>query len=223
MQTTISYMAYGQPSTDWPIMIVQPEGAYTDIVRDSFGKPTSITRRSISGDVAITRSMVYDNYQQLCKTIAPETAATVMGYDAAGNLIWSAGGQSLPGLGSCNAGDVPFEAKVLRSYDVRNRVESLSFPDGRGDQDWFYTPDGLPEAIITANDNLADTATNEYVYNKRRLLTQESLTLQGMPSCSLGSSFSVTAALRLFTYPVSELLSFFPNPFDFPPTSGCSS
>src|SRR3546814_1543509 len=125
MQTTIRYMAYGQPSTDWPILIVQPEGAYTDIVRDSFGKPTSITRRSISGDVAITRSMVYDNYQQLCKTIEPETAATVMGYDAAGNLIWSAGGQSLPGLGSCNAGDVPFEAKVLRSYDVRNRLESL--------------------------------------------------------------------------------------------------
>src|SRR3546814_2291450 len=75
MQTTISYMAYGQPSTDWPILIVQPEGAYTDIVRDSFGKPTSITRRSISGDVAITRSMVYDHYQQLCKTIEPETAA----------------------------------------------------------------------------------------------------------------------------------------------------
>src|SRR3546814_8730782 len=81
MQTTISYMAYGQPSTDWPILIVQPEGAYTDIVRDSFGKPTSITRRSISGDVAITRSMVYDNYQQLCKTIEPDTAATVMGYE----------------------------------------------------------------------------------------------------------------------------------------------
>src|SRR3546814_8447980 len=34
MQTTISYMAYGQPSTDWPILIVQPEGTYTDIVRD---------------------------------------------------------------------------------------------------------------------------------------------------------------------------------------------
>src|SRR3546814_14816217 len=30
MQTTISYMAYGQPSTDWTILIVQPEGAYTD-------------------------------------------------------------------------------------------------------------------------------------------------------------------------------------------------
>src|SRR3546814_18778229 len=109
-----------------------------------------------------------------------------MGYDAAGNLIWSAGVQSLPGLGSCNAGDVPFEAKVLRSYDVRNRLESLSFPDGRGDQDCLYTPDGLPEAIITANDKLPDTDTNEYVYKTRTLPTPENLTFQGHPCCSMG-------------------------------------
>src|SRR5690606_32313260 len=115
---------------------------YTDIVRDHFGKPISITRRNSNGSVAITRSMVYDSNQQLCKTIEPETAATVMGYDAAGNLIWSASGQPLPDPASCNAEDVPFEARVLRSYDVRNRLESLSFPDGREDQDWFYTPDG---------------------------------------------------------------------------------
>src|SRR3546814_9772778 len=118
-----------------------------------------------------------------------------MGYDAAGNLIWSAGVQSLPGLGSCNAGDVPFEAKVLRSYDVRNRLESLSFPDGRGDQDWFYTPDGLPEAIITANDNLADTATNEYVYNKRRLLTQETLTRSEEHTSELKSLMRISYAV----------------------------
>src|SRR3546814_17549719 len=95
-----------------------------------------------------------------------------------------------------------------------------SFPDGRGDQDCFYTPDGLPDAIITDNDNLADTATNEYVYNKRRLLTQETLTLQGMPSWSLGYSYSDTAALSTITYPDGEPVSYSPNALGQPPQAG---
>jgi YD repeat-containing protein len=32
--TTTSYMAYDQPTTDWPIAITHPEGAYTAIARD---------------------------------------------------------------------------------------------------------------------------------------------------------------------------------------------
>ncbi|MDG6348791.1 hypothetical protein QAA18_08595 [Luteimonas sp. 8-5] len=43
-QTTTTYMAYGQPSMDWPVLIQAPEGVTTTIVRDAFGKPESITR-----------------------------------------------------------------------------------------------------------------------------------------------------------------------------------
>ena len=42
--TTTSFQAYDQPSTDGPRSISEPEGVATDIVRDPFGKPKSITR-----------------------------------------------------------------------------------------------------------------------------------------------------------------------------------
>jgi len=37
-------MVYGQPTSDWPILIQAPESVTTTIVRDMFGKPLEITR-----------------------------------------------------------------------------------------------------------------------------------------------------------------------------------
>jgi hypothetical protein len=126
-----------------PVWIQHPEGAYTGINRDVFGKPLSIRRRDANGAVSVTRSYVYDSYQQLCKTVEPETGATANGYDAAGNLVWSAAGLSLPSTTSCDADSAFASGRgVDRSYDVRNRIKALSFPDGNGNQAWSYWPDG---------------------------------------------------------------------------------
>lgn len=43
-QTTTGYFFLDEPRYDQPVWIVAPEGARTDIVRDVFGKPTSVTR-----------------------------------------------------------------------------------------------------------------------------------------------------------------------------------
>jgi hypothetical protein len=60
-------------------------GVSVDIVRDIFGKPLSITR---SGNgKSLTRTYVYDANERLCKTIEPETGATVQSYDAASNVL----------------------------------------------------------------------------------------------------------------------------------------
>lgn len=41
---TTSYLTWDVPTTDYPVTIIHPEGAQTDIARDAFGKPLSITR-----------------------------------------------------------------------------------------------------------------------------------------------------------------------------------
>jgi YD repeat-containing protein len=64
---------------------------------------------------------------------------------------------------------------VDRSYDARNRLTALRFPDGVGDQAWTYTPDGLPASIVTSNTAGGTQAINRYSYNRRRLPTGESL------------------------------------------------
>lgn len=172
-QTTTSYLAWDQPTTELPVTIAHPAGAFTDIGRDVFGKPTSITRRNSTGSVALNRSYVYDAYQQLCKSVEPETGATIMAYDAAGNLAWSKSGATQTATNSCSTADIPAAQRTTRTYDGRNWLRTLSFPDGRGNQSWTYTRDGLPATINTQNSGSGDVVTNTYAYNKRRLIEGE--------------------------------------------------
>lgn len=48
-QTTTSYLFYDQPGYDWPLRIEHPEGVVTEITRDVFGAPTSVTRSDADG------------------------------------------------------------------------------------------------------------------------------------------------------------------------------
>lgn len=173
--TTTAYMALDKPSYDWPVSISHPEGAYTDIVRDVYGKPKAFTRRDNAGGVAITRSYVYNVFQELCRSVEPETGATLMGYDGAGNLAWSAAG--LPATTACDTeGETNgiLASKVTRFYDARNRIRSLRFADGRGNTTYTYFDDGKPASMSVDNGGDAtDIVDTTYAYNERRLLTGE--------------------------------------------------
>ena len=178
--TTTSYLAYDQPSTDWPLVITSPESAITTIARDTYGKPTSLTR-SGGGVTPVVRSYSYYTSQELCRSVEPETGATLYGYDNAGNMTWSAAGMgsSTACLSAYNS--TPTAAinlrKASRSYDNRNRLLTLAFPDSNGNQTWTYTPDGLPSTVSTNNvfGGVNNAVTNAYTYNKRRLLSGESM------------------------------------------------
>ena len=169
---TTSYLTYDQPSTDWPLTIAAPESATTMIGRDPHGKLLSLVRSG--GGASATRSYGYNAYQELCRSEEPETGTTVFGYDAAGNLSWSAAGLASGQACSSTGTEAAIVArKASRTYDVRNRLKTLVFPDGNGNQTWNYFNDGLPSAVSTSNGG--NTVSNSYTYNKRRLLTGESM------------------------------------------------
>jgi RHS repeat-associated protein len=209
--TETTYQAWDQPTTEFPKTIAQPEGVQTTIDRDAFGKPLSVIRGG--GGVTATRHYVYrPDWQTLCKVIEPETGATVMDFDAAGNLGWSASGLDLPSTTDCNLGEAWNSGRrVGRSYDARNRLETLGFPDTRGNQDWSYTPDGLPLSVTTANVPGAVHPINQYQYNKRRLLTSETQHLPAWYSYSLGYQYDANGSLKRITYPSSDYVDFAPN------------
>lgn len=205
--TVTSYQAYGEPTTQWPVSITAPQGELTVIMRDAFGKPLSVTRTgTASGSPQVTRSYVYDGYQQLCKRIEPETGATAFGYDGAGNLAWSAEGLNLPGTTTCDASAAQGSGQVVsRTYDTRNRIKSLSFPDGNGNQSWTYYADGLPSTITRQNDNGTNAlVTNSYLYDKRRLLTSEALAETSEPTWTLGYGHDANGHLASEVYPVAS-------------------
>lgn len=220
-QTTTTFQSYDEPDYSKPLVIQHPEGAYTEITRDVFGKVAAIRRRNADATTSVTRSYVYDAYQQLCKAIEPETGSTAMGYDAAGNLIWTAAGLNLPSTASCDS-DTAYAAtqRVSRAYDARNRISTLSFQDGNGDQVWAYTSDGKPSQVTTKNDAGAVQVVNAYSYNKRRLLTGESMQQTGGSVWSLGYGYDGNGALAGISYPSGLYVDYAPNALGQPTKAG---
>lgn len=215
--TTITeYQAYDQPSYDSPAGVTQSAGAdtsATEIHRDVFGKVQRIRKRNADGSLFVDRHYGYNDYQELCRSQEPETGTTLMGYDTAGNLKWSASG--LPAGQACESNGTTTAVAARRSdrtYDNRNRLQDLAFPGGSGNQTWQYWADGLPRKITTHNDGLnAGVVENDYVYNKRRLLTGESSTQLGWYTWGLGYGYDGNGSLSTQTYPTGLVISYGPN------------
>lgn len=219
-QTRAWFQAFDQPSYDTPVTIWHPAGAYTHINRDVFGKPTRLRRsnssNATSGTVALNRDYYYDSYQQLCRTSEPETGDTFMGYDAAGNLAWSAAGYSSTATGCLGASSVAAR-RVDRSYDARNRPVELRFPDGQGDTVTSYTPDGLPAGITAYNGS--DVVTTSTTYNRRRLPTQERMQWNSI-DWSVTHAYNASGHLSAHGYPDGLTVSYAPNALGQPTQAG---
>ena len=140
---------------------------------------------------------------------SPDTGATLFRYDNGSNLIASVSGAAVPSGSlvwpdsgaTCNTALAAATGLTSRTYDARNRLKTLSFPDGLGNQTWSYTADGLPSQIVTNNSNGGDAAINAYVYNRRRLLTGESTTYAGA-TLSLGYGYAAGGSLANHSWPV---------------------
>ncbi|MBK6469414.1 MAG: hypothetical protein IPF94_01430 [Betaproteobacteria bacterium] len=173
--TTTAFQTFDSPSEDAITAMWAPEGVTVSIARDVFGKARSIMRAGTwaGGGVSATRSYVYDAQQRLCKTIEPETGATIQAYDAAGNVAWRASGQTLTSTAACDQGSVMAGSRISFGYDARNRLTGTSFGDGTPGIARSYTPDGLPLQVVSSS------FTWTYVYNNRRLLVQEQLSGPG--------------------------------------------
>mgnify|MGYP006196201861 CR=1 FL=1 len=224
-QTTTSYLTYDQPATDWPTFIAHPEGAYTHIQRDVLGKPLQLRRSNSAsptgGTLAVNRSYTYNAQEELCRVVEPETGATLMGYDAAGNLAWSAAG--LPASQACEVNGTTANVlarRATRQYDARNRLVTLSFPDSNGNQAWTYTPDGLPESITTQNDGGANSVVNTYTYNKRRMLRAETSGITGWYTWNIFYDYNANGDLALLTYPTGLVVNYAPNALGQPTQAG---
>lgn len=216
LPTTTGFMAWDQPSYDLPLWSSQPEGKVIEISRHpQFGWPLQLKQRSADNSLQASRQYVYDGNAQLCKTIEPETGASVMGYDAAGNLAWQVSGLPASSFNSTN--DCQHMAAagtglaVGRAYDNRNRLTHLTFPDGKGNQIWTYEKDNLPASVTAYNGTgNTDPVVTAYSYNKRRLLTGESLS-QPSYTWGIGYEYDSIGNLRWQSYPTGLKLDFAPN------------
>ena len=209
------YQAFDQPDTSAPVQIDEPEGVRTVIVRDDFGKPLRITRSGSWGGapIAATRDYVYDSAQRLCKRIEPERGATVYDYDAAGNLRWRAEGSSLSSL-FCDRSSVPVAQRIQHSYDARNRLTRIDYPGTTTPAEIrTYYSDG---ALKTLTHGASEW---RYFYNKRRLMTEETLYYNSAPYRH-SYAYNALGHRASLTTPNNLNISFAPNALGQPTRAG---
>ena len=218
--TSYGFQVFDTPSEDAISWISAPESVSVNITRNLLGMPTAITRSGPgpSGTVSATRRYVYDGYLRLCKTIEPETGATLQDYDSANNVAWRASGLALNSL-VCDRTSVPAARMVAHGYDARNRLRTTTYGDGSPGITRTYTPDGLLSTL-----NAGITAWT-YGYNNRRLLTSESLFISpigtGFP---MQRGYDANGKLSWMAYPAGPTVYFNPNALGEPTTvSGYAS
>ena len=232
--TSTSYQAFDQPSTDAPMQISAPETQVTTYTRDVFGKPITMTRSGSytppslpTENQTLTRRYVYDGFQRLCKTLEPESGVSILSYLDTGNVQWQAIGQNtLTSATTCQQTSVPAAQRSLNYYDARNRLTRIDHPTGSDDLGYSYENDG---AVQTASIGTLDSAVPPnfastknswtYGYNKRRLLTNETLSLDSK-SFGLTWRYNPRGDQEGLVYPSGLDIGFLPNAYGEPRQAG---
>jgi YD repeat-containing protein len=210
--TTTSYQVFDTPTYDSVIEVQAPEGVTQTITRNIYGNPTSITQSG--GGELLTKTLVYDAQQRLCRRTEPESGSTVMAYDAAGNLAWSAEGQTITGT-DCGQSQVPAGAQVTRTYDALNRVLSINYPDGVGSASFHYDPRGN----LASSSVPSDGADWSYTHNATGELTGETLSIDGY-QWPFTYAYDANGALASTTYPDGTVVPYAPDALGRPTEAG---
>ncbi len=207
--TTTTYQAFDAPSGSSPTLISAP-GQTTTINRTVFGEIVYVQQNGAEG--TLTDTYLYDSYHRLCKRIEPETGQTVINYDAASQITWSATGQS-GSTSLCDYGTVPTAAQIVNGYDSMNRKTSVTYPDGSGNLTLSYDSDGH----LTSATN--PTATWTYGWYNRSLLKSEQAVIDGN-TFTLTPGYDTQANLAKRTYPDGAVIVYNPDAWGRPTSVG---
>lgn len=174
--------------------------------RDVFGKPLTLTREGLylGTPVSATRRYVYDANQRLCKTVEPESGATILAYNSADLVQWTASGQTLTSTTLCNQSNVAANQKVNYDYDSVNRLKTTIYGDNSPSVTRTYTEDGLLDTIESDNSRW------KTLYNRRRLPTSQVLTLAN-ETFPIGYTYSANGHVASLRYPDNSLVDYTPN------------
>jgi YD repeat-containing protein len=196
--TTTYYQVFDEPDYKDPISVAPPGGITQSIVRNIYGDPTSITQSGLYGTESdsVTKTLLYDSYYRLCRTTEPESGSTVMAYDAANNLQWSAQGQTITD-GTCGQGAVAGGAQTARTYDAMNRVKTITPPTGTQSTSYTYDARGNISNVVSGS------ATNTFGYNSRNLLTSQTLSVGGY-AWGIAYSYDSYGHVSAVGYPASN-------------------
>jgi RHS repeat-associated protein len=190
--TSYSYRTYDEPSTAWPTAINRAEIGWTNVGRDTWGKPTSVNRGST------WRTYQYYSNQWLKSVTEPETGVTTFSYDDAGNI---------------STINYDGAATETRTYDSRNRLKTIGYSDGSPSVTFNWRGDGQPDNATRGS------VRRSYAYDGGGLPTGETVTINGT-AYSLGYAYDGNRHLKTLTYPDNASVGLSPDAFGRPGGAG---
>lgn len=202
-ETTTRYQAFAEPTTNAPVGTTQPENRTTLITRDVFGKPTKIKRHNV------TRQLVYDAHQQLCKVIEPESGSTWFGYDAANQMSWRATGTNA----ALNCSNAPTNTRSTFTYHPRGWMTYARHPSGTYHTSYAYHADGKLRQTV------ANGSTWQYQYNSLGQPTEQKLTYGGR-TLTLRDAYNRHGHHTRRTLPSGLAVDYDPDAFGRPKKAG---
>jgi YD repeat-containing protein len=190
--TTTNYQVFDEPAYKDAVEVQAPAGITQTITRDIYGNPTAINQSGLYGTESdsVTKTLTYDSYHRLCATSEPESGSTLMSYDGANNLAWSAQGQP---LGASCSTTAPSNA-IARSYDPMNRVLTIAPPPGTQTTSYQYDARGNVSNVVSG------IATNTFNYDSLNHLTTQTLTVPGY-AWGIGYSYDSYGHVNAIGYP----------------------
>ena len=181
-ETIYQREGFGHPDNAWNIRIELEEGIYTDIVRNALGDIESVAQ----GDV--TREYTYyPGTQRLHQITEPERGVVTHSYDEGGNLR------------TRQVGSAPLETY---SYDVLNRLASISYADSTADKSYTYYDNDLLKEMSHG------PVKRNYAYTAFGSLDNETLTVgpeNESESFSLDYGYNQSGFLNSLSYPSGSI------------------
>ena len=153
---------------------------------------------------SVTKTLVYDIYQRLCRTTEPETGDSSISYDGANNVRQTASGLALTEAG-CARDQVPSASAINYTHDPMNRLKTVQPPAGTQSTTYYYTPTG------NLNQAVSGTSTWSAHYNFRDMLTDETLALTGQDPWTIRYAHDTYGDLAQLTYPDGESVAYAPD------------
>ena len=203
--TTTSYLAYGSPSQNKPTLINSPENVSTEIDYNQFGQINTIKQGGY------TETRLYDNYQQLCKQVRPETGNVAFNYNEQRQVVWRA--ENASSNSACDLASVPAGSKTIVSYNNLGDLSSESYPDSALNRSYGYDENGLLTNLI------AGATQWNYDYDSAGNVNYEQLTLDNLVF-RLGYDYSALGHRKQVTYPSLRVVEYTPNALGLSQSAG---
>lgn len=217
--STMTYQVFDQPSYEAVIKVQAPESVVQTITRNLYGSPLKLTQSGPDGQggsVTSKKFFYYDGQQRLCRTEEPETGSTVMAYDAAGNLAWSADGLDI-GADGCGRDEVASSGRITHSYDALNRLVGVSHPDAHGDIQTTY--DAMGRVTRAQAGGVEGIALWSYKYDSLGHVIRETLEVDGH-SWPIAYRYDRYGHLDRLTYPDNKRIDYAPDALGQPTRAG---